>query len=470
MNYLYQNLERELAQEILQGRLPAGSKLPSIRYQCEQLGLSKATVIHAYQRLEAAGLIEARFKSGFYVVGQGTNRPIPSESLVHSEPQLVDTSDLMRDIMEHSAAFDIAPQGSHSRDLPTGIVELNRSIARALRSQKEADHQYYDEPAGVAEIREQIAERYQRLGCRFTSSEVTMSAGCQHGLALALQMCCQPGDIVAVESPGFYGVLQLIESMGLKVLEIPVSAQHGMSINALETAAQNWNIKACVVTPSFATPTGACLPIAQRHQLLALSEEKDFMVIEDDIYGDLSFSQRIPPLKQLDRQGKVILCGSFSKALSRDVRMGWVVTEQFRQLRRLKMINLLAVCKFVQRGLVDFIADGSYDKHLRKQKFLLQQQRDQLIALLDQYWTPLGEVRVSQPQGGIALWVELEDRYDLNECYLQARSEGILITPGNLFTAQDRFKNCLRLSFAHNWSGPRVKALIRLAEIIKAGH
>ena len=136
----------------------------------------------------------------------------------------------------------------------------------------------------------------------------------------------------------------------------------------------------------------------------------------------------------------------------------------------LKMINLLAVCKFVQRGLVDFIADGSYDKHLRKQKFLLQQQRDQLIALLDQYWTPLGEVRVSQPQGGIALWVELEDRYDLSECYLQARSEGILITPGNLFTAQDRYKNCLRLSFAHNWSEPRVKALIRLAEIIKAGH
>lgn len=470
MNYLYQSLEREIAQSITDGILPAGTKLPSIRHQCVRMGLSKATVIHAYQRLEAAGLIEARFKSGFYVIGQAAKPPVPSESLVDSEPRLVDSSDLIRDIMEHSAAFDIAPHEKQNRDLPTGIIELNRSIARALRTQRGADHQYYDEPAGIPEIRELIAERYQRMGCRISSAEVTMTAGCQHGLALALQMCCVPGDIVAVESPGFYGVLQLIENMGLKVLEIPVSAEYGLSISALEEALNSWEIKACVVTPSFTTPTGACMPLEQRRQLIELSEQKNFTVIEDDIYGDLSFNHRIPPLKQLDNNGRVVLCGSFSKALSRDIRLGWVVTEHFSLLRRLKMVNLLAVCKFVQRGLVDFIADGSYDKHIRKQKLLLQQQRDQLIHLLDVHWACLGEVRVSQPQGGIALWVELEDHYDLTDCYLQARSEGILMTPGNLFTAQERYRNCLRLSFAHHWTELRINALIRLAEIIKAVH
>lgn len=470
MNYLYQNLEQELSEQIMRGQLPSGTKLPSIRSLCQRRGLSKATVIHAYQRLEAAGLIEARFKSGFYVCNRETQRLAPTDPDVKSEPQLVDMSDLMRDIMERSAAFDIYPQEEGYQSLPTGIVELNRSIGRALRRQKGAGHQYYDEPAGLSSLRDQIAERYSRMGCSVSASDITMTAGCQHGLSLALQMCCQPGDIVAVESPGFYGVLQLIESMGLKVLEIPVSAKEGMSVVALKQALESWEIKACVVTPSFATPTGALMPKWAREALLKMAIEKDFMLIEDDIYGDLAFAARVPPLKQMDHDNRVVLCGSFSKSLSRDLRLGWVISSDQQQLKRLKMVNLLALSKFTQQGLVDYIVDGSYEKHIRKQRSVLQTQCNQLIDLLDEEWSEIGPLRVSQPQGGLALWVELDPGYNLTSCYLKARSEGIVMTPGNLFTAQERYSNCLRISFAHHWNDKRIEALKRLAAIIKAYH
>ena len=127
---------------------------------------------------------------------------------------------------------------------------------------------------------------------------------------------------------------------------------------------------------------------------------------------------------------------------------------------------MLALSRFTQQGLVDFLDDGSYEKHLRKYKYLLKEQRDQLIDLLFLYWRELGEIRVSQPQGGLALWVELEEHYKVDNCYLDARREGIVITPGNLFTAQDQYRNCLRISFAHHWNASRKNAIKRLGEIL----
>ena len=464
--YLYQTLQREIEDKIHSGQWPAGTRLPSIRQLCVQRQFSKATVIHAYQRLEAMGLIEARFKSGFYVAARMKQRLKPTKPKVDVTPQLVDTSDLMRDIMEHSSAFDIRPHRSGRSPSSSSMTLLNRAIARALRRQKSAEHAYYDEPAGLLSLRQVIADRYKRLGCEISAQDVVITAGCQHALSLALQSCCKPGDTVAVESPGFYGVLQLIESMGLKVLEIPVLTDTGISIGALTKALQKWSIRACVVTPAFNTPTGALMPEQSRQKLLALAQQHDFTLIEDDIYGDLAFNQRPSPIKQLDQDDRVILCGSFSKSLSRELRLGWLIAADQRQVKRQKMVNLLALPKYVQQGVADFINDGEYDKHLRREKLLLQTQKTQLLSLLDQHWQKLGSIRISQPHGGLTVWVELADTFDVAACYLSAREQGVLITPGSLFTAQTRYSNCLRLSYAHPWDEAREQALILLAELL----
>ncbi len=469
MRYLYQDLERELIAGINSGHIPVGMKLPSIRQQCEERKISKATVIHAYQRLEASGLVEVRAKSGYFVCSRKMQHPVPSTQQTISAPRLVDMSDVMRDIMAQSAAFDISPQIDQRSDIPIGITELNRSLSRALRRQRGAEHQYYDEPAGLLPLRRQICNRYQRFGCNFNENEVIVTAGCQHALSLALQLCCKPGDIVAVESPGFYGVLQLLESMGLQVLEIPVTAEHGISVDGLSDVLEKWKIAACVVTPSFATPIGGAIPEESRQRLLQLAEKFDFKIVEDDIYGDLSFGHRIPPLKQLDKNNRVILCGSFSKSLSRELRLGWVVSSTGQKaLMRLKMVNMLALSRYTQQGLSDFLEDGGYDKHIRKQKVLLRQQREQLVDLLSRHWQHLGAIRISQPEGGLTLWVELDPKINVADSYLKARAEGIIITPGNLFTAQLQYQHCLRLSFAHPWNDRRQMALIKLGEILAA--
>ncbi|SIS68859.1 PLP-dependent aminotransferase family protein [Neptunomonas antarctica] len=479
--YRYQQLESWLLEGITGQRWRVGERLPSVRDMCREQQVSKATVLHAYQRLEARGLLEARPKSGYFVLPDVANRGAPhivSHAIVAPAP--VTVSDVVMDVMDRGAAFDILPElrglelqagrdTLYSRSVDqnrkmtspanhAGITALNRSIGRALRSQSDRAHQYYDEPAGDAGLREQLAQRYRRHGCESSADDFCITAGCQQSLFLALMACCQRGDIVAVESPGFYGVLQLLEQLGLQVVEIPASAVTGMDTEALERALQQWSIRACVVTPAFATPTGATLPSASRQTLLALADQYDLALIEDDIYGDLGFFGRPDPLKAQDKSDRVILCSSFSKSLSRDVRIGWIEAGRWHhQVKRLKLVTSLASSRFVQQGLASFIKDGGYDTHLRRQREQLRQQRNELVEFLDKHWPK--EICFSVPEGGLALWLQLPQGINTLSAYGAALNKGVVITPGALFSSTDHYRNCLRLSFLHPLTASRQEAL-----------
>ncbi len=465
--FLYIKLEQMFSEEIEAGRWAAGERLPSVRELCRERDLSKATVLHAYSRLEARGLIEARPKAGYFVRRQESTPAMPSTGDPDTVPALVTVPALIRDIMRKGAAFDLLPNADRRADVPAGIVELNRSVARALRHQRGLQHQYYDEPLGVQPLRDQLMRRYQRRGCLFSTEQISITAGCQHALFLSLMATCQAGDVVAVESPGFYGVIQLAESLGLKILEIPASTDTGMDMDALASALIEWPVKAVLVTPAFSTPTGSLMPQAARARLLALADQYDLVIIEDDIYAELSFTGSVSPLKALDHNDRVILCGSVSKSLSRDLRLGWVVAGRWQErIDQLKLINMLAGNRFIEQGVADFICDGGYDRHLRRQRLQLQSQRDQLVEMLQQEWAL--PVRFSQPEGGLCLWLELPDTVDTLACYPQAQAAGMVITPGGLFTSQARYKNCLRLSFAHPWHSTRREALLSLGQLLMA--
>ncbi|MGB1092111.1 MAG: PLP-dependent aminotransferase family protein [Oceanobacter sp.] len=459
-SYRYQQLEHTLLQGMESGRWRLGERLPSIRDLCREFSASKATVQHALQRLEAQGLIEARPKSGFYVTLRPDAVQTPELQGHVEAPRPVNVSELLLDIMRRSAAFDILPQ-HHRGDLPPGIVALNRSIGRALRRQRGEDYLYYDDPAGLPALREQLLLMLARRGCSLPLDQLAITSGCQHALFLALMASCEKGDVVAVESPGFYGVMQLLEQLGLQVIEIPASASTGISIAALEQALEQWPIRACIVSPAYSTPGGALMPTDSRQRLLALAEQHDMAIIEDDIYADTAFAQQPDPLKALDTEDRVILCSSFSKSLSRDLRLGWIAGGRWhQQILRLKIVTQLASSRYLQQGVADFIADGSYASHLKRQKYQLRQQRDQLLAAL-RSWN--SQLKISAPEGGLAVWVELaDDGVNTLELYPQALEQGIVITPGPLFSASGRFRHCLRLSFAHDWNEQRLSALARL--------
>ncbi|WP_428035269.1 PLP-dependent aminotransferase family protein [Amphritea sp.] len=462
-DYLYQQLESWLLKGIEEQRWLMGDRLPSIRALCKQHGLSKATVQHSLQRLEAQGLLEARPKAGYFVAlhAKTVKEPI-SRSRIEA-PRPVTVSELLLDIMRRSAAFDLLPD-LHAGELPAGIVTLNRSVARALRRQRGDDYQYYDIPAGDAGLREQLSLHLLRRGWQADIDELCITSGCQHALFLALMATCEKGDIVAVESPGFYGVLQLLEQLGLQVVEVPTSISTGMDIEALQEVLKRWKVKACIVSPAFSTPGGALMPTDARQRLLTLAEQYDLAIIEDDIYADTALGVVPDPLKALDQYNRVILCSSFSKSLSRDLRLGWISGARWHErIIKLKLVTQLSSSRYLQQGVAEFIADGSFAAHLRRQRHELRERRDRLIAHL-RAWP--GDLRISLPQGGLAVWVELPDGVDTLEAYPEALDRGVVITPGPLFSVSGQFRNCMRLSFSHPWDKRRVEALNVLSAVL----
>ncbi len=464
LRYRYQQVEAWLFEGIEQKRWRLGEKLPSIRRLCQLHQVSKATVLHALMHLEAQGWIEARPKSGYFVTYH-VNPPKAAQSHnILDVPRLANVSDLFLDIMQRSAAFDLLPSSPTLEESP-GIRTLNRSIARALRQQNTQESQYYDSPAGDAGLRSQLSIHQARRGWRVESDELCITSGTQQGLFLALMASCQPGDIVAVESPGFYGVLQLLETLGLQVIEVPSSVNHGMDMEALETMLQRWPIRACVVAPAFSTPSGALMPIDRQRRLLDLAERHDVVVIEDDIYADTALGEIPAPLKALDTSGRVILCSSFSKSVSRDLRIGWICGGRWhQQIQQLKVVTQLANSRFLQQGVAHFMAEGGFAAHLRRQRQVLQRRRDQLMMSLNEW--PIQPMTISRPLGGLSIWLELPEAVNTLNAYSEALRQGIVITPGPLFSISGRYANCLRLSFAHPWNKQRLQALARLKTLL----
>ncbi len=465
--FLYSALEQYLAEGIAQGRWQAGERLPSIRSLAQEQALSKTTVMHALSRLEARGLIEARPKAGYFVRARHKTIQPPTAPAHTADPTPVSVSAVTQDLMCRSAAFDILPEVEAKTGQAPGLLQLNRTVARELRRQRGQQHQYYDALAGSEPLRDALARRYKRQGCLLEADDLTVTAGCQQALFFSLMCLCQPGDLVAIESPGFYGVLQLAETLGLKVLEIPSTPDQGIDLDALAASAERWSIKVCVVTPSYATPSGALMPLENRKQILNLAQQFDFHIIEDDIYRELAFTRPLPPIQSFDSEGRVLLCGSVSKTLSRELRVGWVSSRKYRaELQRLKLVTSLAGSRYVQNGLAAFIEDGGYDRHLRRYLPQLQAQRDELISFIQDNW-PVA-CAFHPPEGGLTLWLQLPEPIDTMKVYALARDQGILITPGVLFSASGRYPNCLRLSYAHPWTEERLKALDKLGLIISA--
>ena len=459
--FRYQQLTQQLQRLLTEGYWQAGERLPSIRALCQQYQLSLATVQHALHQLEAQGLLEARARSGYYVCAQKMAMVRGQASGAElGRPGPVSVPELFFDIMNRSAAFDIQPKGPVVK-LPH-LTLLHRLLSRTLREQGTRYALHYDEPLGLTALREQLALHYRQYGLRLDNNELCITAGCQHALFLALQAVCRPGDIVAVEHPAFYGVLQLLEQLQLQVLEIPTD-HDGMDIAALQHALASWQIKACVVTPAYATPTGACMVETRQQQLLALASVYDFAIIEDDIYGDLGFYQRPAPLKSLDTEQRVILCSSFSKSLSRDLRIGWIAAGRWQQqVARLKLVSQLASSQSVQQALALFLAQGHYKRHLQHYRIQLQYQRDQVFQALQRYWP---QANYTVPQGGLALWLVLPETVNCTAAYRQCLQQGIVLTPGALFSSSGQFQHCLRLSFANPMLGKRLAALQTLAQL-----
>ncbi|QJR09448.1 Histidinol-phosphate aminotransferase [Usitatibacter rugosus] len=466
---LYESLAARLAEAIDTGRVKAGERLPSVRTLSRQYGVSISTAVQAYRHLEDKRVIEARPKSGYFAAPPRPALPEPRESKPPQSARYVQTSPLFVEYFSLLDRQDIIPLGALRPDpslLPT--QKLATLLGTTARRYPELSASY-SASAGTERLRRTIARRALDYGCSFDAGDVVITDGCVDALNLCLRAVARPGDTIALESPTYFTMLQMIESLGMKAFEIPTNPRTGLSLEALEFATRKkGTVRALMITPSFTNPTGALMPDANRKALAELCEKRGIPIIEDDVYSDTWFGEARPlPIKAWDRTGNVLLCSSFSKTVAPGFRVGWAVAGRYREaVSVLKRIGSIFTPPIPQLALCEFMETGGFDHHLRRLRQGLAGRQQQLAHLVAETF-PEG-TRVSRPTGGYVTWVELPNRVDAVELFRRARDENILLAPGPLFTTTGRFRNAMRLNYGTLWSRATEQAIARVGRMAAA--
>ncbi len=465
----YEQLAELLAADIRNGRLVPGMRLPSIRKITAQHGVSASTAFQAYYRLEEKGLVRARERSGYYVANSGTR--VLAEPVRGGPPKVqarVDISELVFSVLGTAQDPAIVPLGSA---FPSPELFPLRRLGQSLAATARQVHPWdsvADLPHGQLALRQQIAQRYLGVGMAQPPEGVVITSGALEALNLCLAAVARPGDLIAIESPGFYAGLQALERLKMKALEIPVHPKDGIDLAALAEALRRHPVKACWFMTSFQNPMGATMDEDGKRELVALLARHEIPLIEDDVYGDLYFGSRAPlPAKAFDCQGLVMHCSSFSKTLAPGYRIGWVAPGRFGQnIERLKLMTTLSASVPAQLALADYLQRGGYDKHLRKLRHALESQQASLIASIARHFPP--DVRVSRPRGGYFLWVEFAPGFDALALHHSAIEQGISLAPGPIFSARRNYRHCIRLNYGHPWSERLEAAVAKLGELAAA--
>jgi DNA-binding transcriptional MocR family regulator len=286
-------------------------------------------------------------------------------------------------------------------------------------------------------------------------------------LNLALRAVVKPGEVVAVESPTYFGILQAIESLGVRAVEVPSHPKKGINLELLEHAIRRHKAKAVVVMTNCHNPQGTIMSDAAKKQLVELTHEHDVAVIEDDIYGDLAYVPVRPrTAKSYDRKGLVLLCGSFSKVLAPGLRVGWIEAGRFRaRVEVLKSITSLATSSLPQLAVNDLLESGFYERYVRRMRIRIEDQVTRYSNAIAELF-PEG-TRMSKPAGGSILWLQLPGKSDGTRLYHRALQAGISVVPGEVFSASGKHRGFVRVSCGTPWS-PRIeRALATLAQLAR---
>lgn len=463
---LYEKIANQIEQNIKEGIFLPGTKIPSVRKSSKQLTVSIATVLQAYGLLEDRGIIKARPQKGYFV--QDSVSSLPNSKKIEVSNALESIPAVVTDLLYASQNPDIIQFGAaipNTQFLP--IRQLQRSVGRLMRLKPEICAAYEFVP-GALTLRRQIAIRMLDAGYQAQPDEIIITLGCQNALMHALQATTQPGDIIAIETPTYHGLLQAINLLKLKSIEIPCHTETGLDLDVFEQAISKWDIKVCVVTPNHQNPTGAVMSLAARKRLIELCSTVNMPIIEDDVYGELGYEdQRLPSIKSLDKDNHTIYCSSFSKSIAPGFRIGWIIAGRYQQhIEQLAYVQSLAIPTLNQKAIASFLENGAYDRHLRKTRQVYVTNLEQIRQAILQHF-PEG-TSTSLPKGGFLLWIELPQNIDALTLYESALEQGIGTMPGVAFDLSHNFTHHLRMNYAINWDKSTLNAIKQLGKLIQS--
>jgi DNA-binding transcriptional MocR family regulator len=464
---LYEQIARRVAGLIEQGTYGPGERIPSVRQMSRQQGVSISTVLQAYLLLEDRGLIEARPQSGYYVrPRQSRALPEPEMSSPGPDPSRVSLHQLVMMLMRDSDNPNLVQLGAALPNLDLLPTEKIDRIVATLARQGNKEAHKYQLPPGLEALRVQIAQRAVNSGCSLSPNDIVITSGGIEAVDLCLHAVCKPGDIVAIESPMYFGTLQCLEVHGLRSLEIPTHPREGISLDALQFAIEHNPVRAVLTISNFNNPLGSCIPDEKKKELVEMLARQDIPLIENDVSGEIYFGEKRPlTTKAFDKKGLVLLCSSFSKDISPALRLGWAAPGRFRsEVEWLKFTISAAAPTLPQMVVAQFLDSGGYDHHLRRIRREYARNVAQASQAVMRYF-PVG-TRVTRPLGGFVLWVQLPEGVDSLELYKLALKGRITLAPGYVFSATNQFPEFIRLNAAV-WSYQTEKALERLGEMIE---
>lgn len=463
---LYENLANEFAALIGDGRMLPGDRLPSVRHLAQQRRLSISTVVQALRTLESRGMVEARPQSGYFVRYRNA-RVVEAIAPAAAQPVEVGVSRRLVDVLHSNEAPGMVPLGSA---IPSSTLllapRLNRLYASVARRQPGILAGSSHSDLNEAPLVRAIARRSIEWGYPVAAEEIVVTNSCTEALTLCLRAVTKPGDTVAVESPTYYVMLQLLEAMGLRALEMPTHPETGVSLDALELATRNGQMAACLFIPNGANPLGCVIPDPTKQAIANLLASRNVPLIEDDIYGDVCFTTDRPrPIHAFDKHGNTMLCTSFSKTASPSVRLGFVAAgARVSSVVLQKTLTSGKTNPLTQRVVGELLETRGFDVHLRTLRRRFADQVGRTRDAVARHFP--AETRVTDPQGGFVLWVELPADINASELHQRAVADGISFVPGELFSAGGQYRNFLRLACGHPWSDQINDALRRLGSMM----
>lgn len=453
-DYLYCQVIDLISENIDSGTLRAGDRLPSLRKMSERAGVSIPTVRQAYVELERQRRIESRPQSGFYV------RHVPNNALVSPAPTSAEAADhcscrpLMARVYDGINNPRLTPLGVANPSMARSAAKtLHRSMKRVMARAEERSLGYAP-TLGEPALRRQIAYHYlDTIGVHVEPENIAITNGAQEALLLALHTVASAGDVIAVETPTYHGMLELIDSLGMRAIEVETCPEEGVDLPELRRTLEEHPVRACLFSTTLSNPLGVTMPDVNRQQLVALLEEFDVALVEDDVYGELRFDGVRPvPAQFLNSNARVMTCGSFSKTAAPGYRIGWIVADEqlMVDIQRRKLAFSCSSGLLQQLTLADFMASGDYARQLKALRPILKRNAERMTALVAEHFPK--ETRLSRPAGASVLWIELPANIDADGLFEDALAAGISIAPGQIFSPSGRYSNFVRLSYGHPWT------------------
>jgi GntR family transcriptional regulator/MocR family aminotransferase len=476
---IYVQIRRQVEQLVRDGMLPAGSRLPSVRQLAGKLGVAKNTVTMAYAELVAAGIIESRRGSGAYVcqlpeVATGVNLDRRREM----SPELQDYPAMRWEPYFFSSDFFMMPRSKRGGELirftqaypDPALFPFERIKQITTNMLWNPQEHFFDigHAQGFQPLVEHLEKEMALAGVPMApgQNDIILTGGFQRALSLALDFLLKPGQKVAIESPCYSGLLNLLIAKRIDYVPVPVDGQ-GMDTDHLGGVLARDDIRAIITIPTFHNPTGVSLSRKRREHLLRLAMEYRVPVIEDDWGRRLRFEgEDVEPLKALDHGGYVIHVGTFSKCFLPGLRLGWITCPSAIgvQLLRAKVGADCGDSFFLQAFVHEFIVKGHFDRHLRKSLAEYKRRRDAMCDVLAES-LPAG-CRFRVPQGGFSIWVELPEQVMSVPLLGLAREAGVEFLPAAFVMPQRRDAPALRLAFSRNNLDEIRVGTARLCELI----